>query len=353
VASASETVEEQQVKIQPPTFFMRLGLEAEAQGHSKVAKVAPLAWSLSSGQNWPVFVKRLRFPQPAPTSTLKNIALAARRFADNRLCLGPTGDLDVFFNDRGSLEGFNRQIAQSDPLASPAPVRIMACRGLLNCPLAAVDSITTAERLGETFSAHQWATIGAKRRLPLTLSVAGCQAGCGLDCGLYEYTDLRFVGKRRFIPLIDQHLASLSSKISLLVTQCPGQAINRSHLPGLTIEIQPNRCRRCGWCLSQDPSFAWPEPQGGYISLELSGRRLSPPYDFAAPRTVWPTLPEDWVEVSLKLIEFIELWRSEARQGEILADFALRRGLTDFGGEGSGADLERGWGGEAGEGDLN
>ncbi|MDR1487027.1 MAG: hypothetical protein LBT62_03380 [Deltaproteobacteria bacterium] len=321
---------EQEHKIRPPSFFMRLGLETQSEGQSKIEKLSELAWSLSIGQNWPVFVKRLRIPQPTPTSMLKKIALAARRLADNHLCLSPTGDLDVFFNDRASLESFNELVSDMDYNCT-AVVRLMACRGLLNCPMAATDALTTAERLRELFSNHRWAKAAVKRRPALTFSVAGCQAGCGLNCGTLEYTDLRLIGHRRFPPIINQNLAKLSPRISLLVSSCPGQAIFRSHLDDVTIEINPARCRRCGWCLHQDPCFSWPQPQGGYFSLELSGRRRAEPYNFVAPTTIWSEIPQDWVEVGLKLIELIELWRSEANAEEILHDFAFRKGLAGLG----------------------
>ena len=90
----------------PPSFFPRLGFGTA--GLNKVEQVSERAWSLASGDSWPVFVQRLHPPRLKQAAWLKRVALAARRHAENRLCLGSSGELDVFFNDRGSLERFQR-----------------------------------------------------------------------------------------------------------------------------------------------------------------------------------------------------------------------------------------------------
>jgi dissimilatory sulfite reductase (desulfoviridin) alpha/beta subunit len=235
----------------------------------------------------------------------------------------------VFFNDRRSLELFSNETEGASPKTQAiTPIRITPCRGLLACPLAAMDTLTAAEKLGELLDGHSWAKV-ALRRPPLSLSIAGCQAGHGLRCGLYEYQDLAMVGHRECFPIIDQRIAALSPKISFLVSDCPGRAINRSHMPGLIIEINRGRCRRCGWCVSEDPAFSWPSPQGGYYSLETSGRRNFSPYEYVPGKTLWARLPNDWIEVGLKLMELVELWRADAHDGEILADFAARQGLAE------------------------
>jgi dissimilatory sulfite reductase (desulfoviridin) alpha/beta subunit len=317
--------DERQPRILPPPFLLRLSLEAGSEGQSRVEKVADQAWGLASGQLWPVFVKRFHPTRPIDAATLKGLALAVRKLGDNRLCLGPNGHLDVFFNDRKSLEKLSLEMEGNFPNSqAPAPIKITACRGLLDCPMAAVDTLTAAEKLSEILGGHSWAKV-TLRRPPLSLSIAGCQAGQGLGCGLYEYQDLALVGRREGFPLIDQRVAALSPKISLLVSDCPGRAINRSHLPGLIVEINMERCRRCGWCVSVDPAFSWPAPQGGYFSLETSGRRNFPPFEFVPAKTLWPKLPNDWIEVGIRLLELAELWRAEAKEGEIMADFAARR----------------------------
>jgi dissimilatory sulfite reductase (desulfoviridin) alpha/beta subunit len=313
-------------RIAAPSFFLRLGLEAGSGAPSRVAAVCDQAWSLSSGESWPVFVKRLKIPRPASTALLKRLALAARRFGDNRLCLTPYGNLDVFFNDRGSLEQFVEETNRDAEPAKPSPVKIMACRGLLLCPTAAVDSLSAAARLEEIFSGHSWPTMGGRRRQPLTFTVAGCSAGCGLDCGVHEYADLRLIGRRDGLPVIDQDLAGLSPRLSLLTSDCPGLAIKRSHRPGAALEIEPAKCRRCGWCVNEDPAFSWPTPQGGFFTLELSGRRKNPPYDYVSPRRLWPRVSDDWVEVGLGLMQIIERWMGEAEDDELLADFVERKG---------------------------
>jgi dissimilatory sulfite reductase (desulfoviridin) alpha/beta subunit len=317
----------------PPSFFPRLGYGTA--GPLRVEAVAPKAWSLASGESWPDFVQRLHPPKADQAAWLKRVALAARRHAENRLCLGPAGELDAFFNDRGSLQSFRREVFGSRELASDpysgGPVRILACRGLFGCPFSAVDSMSAAGNLAEIAYGHLWPKIPSRKRRPVILAVRGCQAGPGLGCGVYEYADLILTGRRRALPAIDQDLASISPRLSFLILGCPSKALRRSHLPGVFVELDGASCQRCGWCVSQDLSFSWPEPQQGYLSAELSGRRIVPPWEHVAPMTLWAEAGSDSVEIGAKILSLLELWRREADETEILADFALRRGLLEGG----------------------
>ena len=323
----------------PPSFFPRLGLGTA--GPVKVEPVAEMAWSLASGESWPVFIQRLHMPRFGQAAWLKRVALAARRHAENRLCLGPSGELDVFFNDRGSLARFQREIQGAFELSEKArlsgPVRVMSCRGLLSCPWAAIDSISAADKLIESLAGHRWPDCGVRKRSPLFLAVRACQAGSGLACGVFEYSDLILTGRRRSWPVIDQDIASLSPRISRLIIGCPGRALKRSHLPGIFVDLDHGACQRCGWCVSQDPAFTWPDPQGGYFSLELSGRRQAPPWEHVPAMALSCEAGGDLVEISAKILSLIDLWRRDAAAGEILVDFASRRGLLESGGDGPAA----------------
>jgi dissimilatory sulfite reductase (desulfoviridin) alpha/beta subunit len=318
----------------PPSFFPRL--LPGADGRTRVEPVAELAWSLAGGDSWPVFVQRLHPPREDRINWLKRMALAARRHAENRICLGPHGELDLFFNDRGSLERFRREIgaevlaAGLKPDRPAGPVKILACRGLLSCPWAAVDSLAVADRLAGILAGHRWSPEGARRRRrPPTISIRGCRAGRGLNCGVIEYADLALTGRRLSTPVIDQDIVSLSPRISELILGCPGQALKRSHLPKIFVELDPAACDGCGWCVAQDPAFRWPEPQGGHLRLEVGGRRQAPPWEFLPARALAGGSSGDLADLGSRILELLELWRAQAADGEILADFAERLGLLE------------------------
>jgi dissimilatory sulfite reductase (desulfoviridin) alpha/beta subunit len=326
---ADKNVETENQKVYPPPFFLRLGLESREGAPLKVEKTGERSWSLANGQAWPVFVKKIKPHKLCSPAALKKLALAARRFGDNRLCLGATGDLEVFFNDRGSLERFEQELFGFPDLfapASPGPVRLSTCRGLFSCPLSAIDALSATEKLEDILNRHLWLASPIKRKA-LTITVAGCGAGQGIGCGIYQYSDLRLIGKRIYSPVIDQETLALSPVLNELIIGCPGRAIKRSHKPKEILEIVVLRCRRCGWCVYFDPSFSFPAPQGGYFSLELSGRKSVSPYEYITPIEIWSKLPEDWVEIGLKLIELIENWRGHGERLESLAEFAVRKKL--------------------------
>jgi dissimilatory sulfite reductase (desulfoviridin) alpha/beta subunit len=203
----------------------------------------------------------------------------------------------------------------------------MACPGLFSCPHATRDTLKTAETLKTASLAFAFRPLGDRE--PLIVSVAGCQAGQGPDCGLYEHADLTFQGQRRGYPVIDQELAALSPKIAKLVANCPGGALSRSPKPKIVIELQPPRCLGCGFCVSEDPAFAWSQPVGGYFRLLASGRRLKPTLTYLPPQTVWEPVPTDLTAVSQRLFAIVDLWLLEAQPNEPLLDFLNRTERLD------------------------
>jgi dissimilatory sulfite reductase (desulfoviridin) alpha/beta subunit len=167
---------------------------------------------------------------------------------------------------------------------------------------------------------------GAKAQL--SISIHGCPAGCGFDCGVYEYTDLRIVGRRTGAPVPDQELLALSPRTDRLAEDCPSGALARSPEPGRVLDLDESRCVRCGSCLAADPSFHWPSPQGSYMSLELSGRRIAPPRTFLPPRTLVER-SDDPEDLFRKISGLVALFRKDGEKNEILSDFMDRAGLAD------------------------
>ncbi|MDR1607809.1 MAG: hypothetical protein LBT38_05295 [Deltaproteobacteria bacterium] len=318
-------IEEDTAPIQAPAFFQRLGLA----GHPSRVKIQkePLGYSLTADDNWPVFLLRKSYLGPIEAQELKKIAALAKKQGHDRVCLGPYNELDIFFNDRKSLERAAQEL-QIEPDPEPGPFRLLACPGLLFCPQAAKDTISAAQtlfRLGQTYA---WPTWAAKE--PLIISVAGCSAGQGQDCGLYEYSDLTIQGKRRAYPSIDQTIASFSPKLAKLVANCPGQALFRPSGEDLFLDIDQSRCRRCGWCVQEDPALAWPKGQGSYFRVTLSGRRLGSLPTYLPPKAIWEPAPDDFALVSQKIFQLVELWLKESRPQEILYDFLERTRSLNF-----------------------
>jgi dissimilatory sulfite reductase (desulfoviridin) alpha/beta subunit len=315
-----------QTKAQPPVFFQRLSL-AVSPAQIQIHQELDHGYSLRAGDNWPVFVLRKSWLGPIPAQEVKNLAAVARKLGGDLACFGPYNELDIFFNDRKSLERAAREL-NLNPEPRPTPFRLMACPGLLFCPHAAKDTLSAANVLFALGQAKSWPTIG--ERAPVIISVAGCPAGQGQDCGLYDYADLTLQGQRRAIPTIDQKVASLSPKRAHLVANCPGQALYRPADPNQVLAIDQNRCRRCGWCVHEDPSLAWPIPQGGYFRLLLSGRRPGPSLKYAPSQTIWEPTPEDLTQVGHKIFELLERWTRDAQPLEPLFEFMERAELMDY-----------------------
>jgi dissimilatory sulfite reductase (desulfoviridin) alpha/beta subunit len=170
----------------------------------------------------------------------------------------------------------------------------------------------------------------------MSVSLHGCPAGCGFDCGVWEYTDLRLIGRRSGTPVIDQWLLALSPEPGALARLCPAGALRLSDAPDRILDLDGTLCLRCGACLAADPSFSWPSPQGSYLALELSGRKAAAPRGYLAPRLL-VRREDDAERLFRKIASLAAIFLERARGGEILGDFMAREGLMGFFGEG-GAD---------------
>jgi dissimilatory sulfite reductase (desulfoviridin) alpha/beta subunit len=328
LAVFSEAAEGERGKALPPPFLSRLAGGGDGKAAEiKVVKEAPLTWSLSRGDAWPVFVRRLVFTGPLRAKALKEAALAAKRYAANRLALSPQGDLDLFFNDRHSLTKAAEDLGTLGSELPGIPALIRSCRGLLCCPHAAVDSLSLAASLGERLKKTR---LKADASLP-EISIYGCPAAGGLDCGTPTFTDFRIIGMRDNPPLMDAELLKFSPRLDTLVAECPGKALKAAPDGGAPLELDEKACQRCGLCLSLDPSFYWPSPQGSYLRLELSGRRKRLGKDaFLKPLVLKERADGDGKELFRRLGDFIGLWRRDKLPGELIADFAKRRSLHGF-----------------------
>jgi dissimilatory sulfite reductase (desulfoviridin) alpha/beta subunit len=315
-------------RILPPNFLSRLGAPNNPKKEItlKIKKEGTLSWSLTQNDAWPVFAKREVLNKPTTTQKLKEIARVSKRFGANRLCLSPQGDLDIFFNDRKSLEDASTVLNTVLDGQNVSSSLISTCRGLMFCPYAALDTMEIKDALSKTLDKKTT----KKLRSLVQISVHGCTAGKGFSCGLIEYTDLRIVGKRDRPPLINQELLSTSPHIDKLIKNCRGQALTKSDTLGKLLDLNKKTCLRCGYCLSVDPSFQWSWPQGSYFSLELSGRRLNTERDFIPPKVLYPEIRENRDHLFQRISELLKVFLENRQKDEILHDFMERTHLLDF-----------------------
>jgi dissimilatory sulfite reductase (desulfoviridin) alpha/beta subunit len=310
----------------PPSFLTRLSLGPEkgAKKNFQLKKEGTLSWSLTLNDAWPVFVLRKTLRRPTKAEDLFEISRAAKRCGANRLCLSPRGDLDIFFNDRKSLEEatFALKGLRKDDFRD-IPARFLACRGLLFCPYAAVDTLGLKNELALSLRENKI----PRKKPDVDIAIHGCPAGGGFDCGVCEYADLRIIGKREKPPITDPELLASSPNLKKLMETCPGKSLSYSTEAGKIVEIDKNACLRCGMCLSIEPAFKWQRPQGSYFSLEISGRRTGEKGDYIPPKVLVDKVREKRAGVFGKIAELLGIFNAERQKDEILYDFMERRGL--------------------------
>jgi dissimilatory sulfite reductase (desulfoviridin) alpha/beta subunit len=310
-------------KSNPPFFLTRLSETPENRAYPTIKKEGPLSWSLTNGDTWPVFVRRHLLSKPTSAFKLSEISRIARRFGAGKLCLTSYGDLDIFFNDRNSLqESFKVAEAAEEELFT-LPAQITFCRGLMLCPLAALDTLAIKEGLSLALRKNK----NAQGKPQVHISIHGCMASGGQDCGVYEFTDLRIIGKRERAPILDQELLTLSPHLDTLLAGCPTKALSLSETEGKVLNLDKKACCSCGYCLSIDPSFQFPSPQESYFSLEASGRRLIGAQEFLPPKVLVSKVKDNYRAVFDKIAELIALFRQKRAEKEILYDFVQRIGF--------------------------
>jgi dissimilatory sulfite reductase (desulfoviridin) alpha/beta subunit len=329
LAGLAEPLEENEPRALPPPFFSRLGRGLSQEGSEKSAakREGPLSWSVTAGGAWPVYVRRVGPGRPARAAGLIEAARAAGRWGSGRLCLSPEGGLDIFFNDRESLQKASEHLGGSDPAAQGGPVAVSLCRGLLLCPLAAIDTFAAEKELLSALKERRV----RPARPPIRVSIFGCPSGGGPGCGAEPFPDFSLTGARDRPPLISHDILALSPRLGELAAKCLGGALRQTGSPSRPLALDRGKCLRCGLCVSLDPSFFWPEPQGAYMRLGLSGRRRRLAEGaFIKPRELAPRIRENARAVFLRLADFAALYQKERAPGEIPADFVERAGLGDF-----------------------
>jgi dissimilatory sulfite reductase (desulfoviridin) alpha/beta subunit len=329
LAGLSEPQEESEPKALPPDFFGRLAIGKSPEGIPKimVKKEAPLTWSLTSRDLWPVYVRRHVLKFPCHANDLKMIALASKHFASNRVALSPLGDLDLFFNDKSSLIKASSELGDLGRELKGIPASISMCRGLLFCPLAAVDTFGVERDLIMALKGAKFQKGGAL----VSISIHGCPAKGGPNCGVLNFTDFRLIGTRLKPPLMDQELLKISPHLKKLIAECPGKALSQSQSKDSVMDLDPDSCLRCGLCLHLDPSFHFPGPQESRLTLECSGRhKILEKSAFREPRILLEGIGDNKSLVFQKLAALIKLWQNEKKQDELVYDYLERSGGFDF-----------------------
>jgi dissimilatory sulfite reductase (desulfoviridin) alpha/beta subunit len=312
-----------------PPFYARLsqGLNPEGKPKIKVSKEGPLTWSLTTADLYPVYVRRNVLMSPQKAADLKVIALASKHYASNRVALSPYGDLDLFFNDRVSLEKAQEMLGELGRELKGVPAAITRCRGLLFCPYAALSTFEVERDLVRALRGKKFQPGAAL----VKVSIHGCPSGGTLNCGVLNFTDFRLVAKRRAIPTIDYKILKLSPHLEKLIHECPGEALSHSSDPELLLNLDSTKCTSCGLCLSLDPSFHFKGPQEGYLTLECSGRRkLLKDNCFKEPRVLLDNISQNRAEIFAKLTKLIELWHKERRPDELVYEYLERKDAWDF-----------------------
>ncbi|MDR2349617.1 MAG: hypothetical protein LBF41_03175 [Deltaproteobacteria bacterium] len=340
-------------RILPPDFMFRLGSGTPGDKGPEVKKEGRLAWSVAAKDVWPVFLKRETLGRPADARKLAEIARVAATRGRNRLCLTPAGDLDIFFDDAGSLEDASAALKTAEtgeterndrrgpgtvlfvasapsvhsPPSPAPPSFVAACRGLLFCPLAAVNTLAIKKALDAAMAKRD----RKAKNTPATISARGCSAGGGFDCGVSEYADIVLTGGRDNPPDADRELLSLSPDIDDLVSFCPGKSLSKSGVPGKILDLDEKTCLRCGRCVSANPAFRWSGPQGSHFSVAVSGRRLAGDGEYLLPKVLLPKVAKgDEERVFDGVARLLKLFREERLKDEIFRDFLERNNLTDF-----------------------
>ncbi len=211
---------------------------------------------------------------------------------------------------------------------------VSSCTAYLTCTTAVIDSPSLTKVLYDNLTPY----FTGEDELPakLRISVGGCPTSCG---GLVS--DLVLVGHYGDAPSYDpekiglclpRKAEALDIAVPEIVNVCPVKAIDAFKKEDGTVGININRqkCIACGRCKDVCDHITFDPGKAGIAVLiggKSSNTGLGP--DLARVLIPWvPVTLPSYDEVIAVVKKIIDIWKSEANEGERLADYVRRIGLS-------------------------
>ncbi len=274
------------------------------------------------------------------TDTLRKFIDVADRLGVGGIKMTRNGNLEILTDSLDKALKIKEEVERMGfPVGGWGPTlwSINSCTAYLTCTTAVLDAPSITKVLYDYLKPYFTGEITLPAKL--RINVSGCPSACG---GFT--TDINLVGHYGDAPTYDPDKIKLclpksakaieAGHVPEVAEVCPTRAIRVYGKPdgSVGLDIIREKCIACGRCRDVCDWIDFDESKAGVAVLvggkaSNTGRGPMPSYQVIP----WvPAIPPDYVEIVAVVKKIIDVWRTNASEGERIGDWIGRVGMKKF-----------------------
>lgn len=272
---------------------------------------------------------RVASPRLVSSEFIRDICDIAEKHCDGFLRFTTRNNIEFLVSDESKLQPLLDELEAKDYLIGGVGLSIsnvIHTQGWIHCKCAVTDASGITKSIMDEMVDY----FTGKKQVPAKLRIA---VSCCINmCGASYCADIGIVGIHRNIPVIDDELASKICEVPSTLAACPVGAL-RPKPQANSVQINPDRCIKCGKCTFACPAIKIMDPVNDGVSIWVGGKvanaRTAPMYS----RLAIPFInnnPPRWPEVADAVKHLVEVWAANARDGERMGEWIGRIGWERF-----------------------
>ena len=246
----------------------------------------------------------------------------------------------IRFTSRHSVEFITTKKENIEPIVSElkrlghpvggignAITSIVHTQGWVHCHSAAIDASGIVKCVMDDLIEYFEET-----KLPGKLRIA--LACCLNMCGAVHCSDIAILGVHRRPPVVDHSILPNVCEIPTTVASCPTGAIRPATVEGKqTVEVEEDLCMFCANCYTVCPAMRMNDALNDGVSIWVGGKVSNARSKPAFSKLAIPFLPNNpprWPEVVDAVKNIVDVWASNAKPHERMAEWIGRIGWPKF-----------------------
>lgn len=267
-------------------------------------------------------------PRLVSIDFIRDMCALADKYCDGFLRFTSRNNIEFLVSEAGKVEPLISALeAKGIPVGGTGNSlsNIVHTQGWVHCHTPATDASGIVKAVMDDL--HEYFT---DMKLPAKLKVA--MACCLNMCGAAHCSDIAMVGVHRTPPRVNDEKVQKGTEIPSLVASCPTGAI-RPNPKTKSVVVNEEKCMYCGNCYTMSPGMEIADPKNDGVAILIGGKTSNARTAPSFSRMVIPFLPNNpprWPEVTEAVRHIVEVYASNARQGERLGEWVERIGWEKF-----------------------
>ena len=275
-----------------------------------------------------VYTVRAGSPRLLSIDTIRDICDVADKHCDGHLRFTSRHNIEFMVADRVKVEPLKEDIRKLGlPIGGTGASisNIIHTQGWIHCHTPATDASGLVKCIMDELYDHF-----TSMRLPAKLRIS--LACCLNMCGAIHCSDVAIVGIHRKPPKVDDERLNSVCEIPTTLACCPTGAIRR-YKEKNSVRVDEEKCMFCGNCYTVCPAMPLADKEGDGIAIFVGGKVSNARSRPTMSKLAIPFLPNNpprWPEVVSAVKNIVEVYASNARQGERMSEWIDRVGWPAF-----------------------